>query len=167
MLRNKLVILVVGLLFFVVVIYNLNFFLKKKSGTGAPQKSVIAPTTDDKSMAVGPRVTLQFSVPRDIEKWKRDPFIYAGEYTGQRTGENSGVVKPDDRGKRKAAGLKLEGVTVRDGKYFALVNGWVVEAGDNIDGVLITRVTRYSIFVKDSEGLREISIYNDIPDKEK
>ena len=45
------------------------------------------------------------------------------------------------REKRRRPYIKLQGITVRNGKRFALVNGWVVGAGDRIDNVLITDVT--------------------------
>lgn len=163
MLRNKFVILVVGLMFSVVVIYNISFFLRRKPGAEAPQKPVTVLGTEAQSRADSTPITSHIPLPRDRERWKRDPF----HYTGQLTGEYVDSVQPDGKGKKKAAGIKLEGINVRNGKYFALVNGWVVEAGDKIDDVLITSVTRYSIFVKDARGIREISIYHDLPDKEK
>lgn len=156
MLRNKLVILVVGVLFTLVFIYNINFFLKKKVPVRSQEKVVssVAPGAQNRSGEA--RMASAFPVPQDREKWKRDPFQYKGDAA------NTAV-----REKTKAVGIKLQGITVRDGKPYALVNGWVVEAGDRIENVTITRIARYSIFVKDAAGIREISIYNDILDKEK
>lgn len=159
MLRNKFVIGVVGVLFSIVVVYNLNFFLKKR-GPARSQKETVSsapPVDQDKpgeSLMVSP-----FPLSRDKGSWKRDPFQY--------TGENRGVGKSAAREKTKVSGIKLQGVTVRDGKRFALVNGWVVKPGDRVDDVTIADISPYSIFVKDAGGIREISIYNDIRDKEK
>lgn len=163
MLRNKALLLVVGVLFFIVVIYNINFFLKKKSPEIYREKAVIGVTAADQSRQVESRRTSAFPILRDNERWKRDPFRYAGQYTGEYTD----MGKPGLLEKPKRTDIKLEGITVRDNRYSALVNGWIVEAGDRVDDVLITKITRYSIFVKDDSGTREINIYNDILDKEK
>jgi hypothetical protein len=163
MLRNKVVIFFVGVLFAIVVIYNIHFFLKKKSPVQSQKKAVSAVHPGDQKKSGESRLTSVFPVLRDREKWKRDPFQYTGQYTGEK-GDRG---KPDIWEKRKVIGIKLQGITVRDGKHFALVNGEVVEAGDRIEDVLITGITSYSIFVKDAGGIREINIYNDILEKEK
>jgi hypothetical protein len=167
MLRNKAVILAVGVLFFIVVIYNINFFLKKKSPEIYREKAVNSAAQGDRRRPVESPRTSVFPILRDSEKWKRDPFQYTGQYTGGYTERNGDVEKSGLPEKTKKTGIKLEGITVRGSKYSALVNGWVVEAGDRVDDVVITKITRYSIFVKDLSGIKEINLYNDILDKEK
>ena len=163
MLRNKLVIGIVGVLFSIVVIYNLNFFLKKKAPAGVQEKTVGAAPSVERGRSTGPLTAPSFPVLRDKENWKRDPFLYVDQHGGDK-----GVAgKAASLEQKRAAVIKLQGIAVRDGKRFALVNGWVVGAGDRLDNLLITDITPYSIFVKDAEGIREINIYTDIPDKEK
>ena len=167
MLRNKLVIAMVGVLFSIVAIYNYNFFLKKKAPDGFQGKTVSAAPSVGRDRSTGPLMISPFPVLRDKENWRRDPFQYTGQYTDQLTWDKGVTGKTAAQGKKKAAVIKLEGITVRNNKRFALVNGWVVGAGDRLDNVLITDITPYSIFVKDAGGIREINIYTDMPDKEK
>lgn len=162
MLRNKSVILFVGVLFTLVVIYNINFFLKKKVPMSAQKKAVSAVASADRNSSGEAQRSPAFPVPRDREKWRRDPFKYTGRYAG----EKGVAAKTAAREIKQTVSIKLQGITVRDGKHFALVNGWVVEAGDMIEDVVIIRIDRYSIFVKDAAGIREINIYDDILDKE-
>ncbi|TAN41994.1 MAG: hypothetical protein EPN25_03845 [Nitrospirae bacterium] len=156
MLRNRAILAVVGVLFILVVIYDLNFFLRKRSPVRPQGEAVTAalPETTGKSGTL--RMASGFPVPRDREKWRRDPFRYKG-----------GPAMTAGREIHKTTGIKLQGITVRDGRRSALVNGWVVETGDVFENVLITDITPYSIFVKDAAGVREIKMYTDIPDKEK
>ena len=167
MLRNKLVIGIVGVLLSIVVIYNLNFFLTKKEPAGFQEKSVSAAPSAGRDRSTGPMMTSSYPVLRDKENWKRDPFLYIGQHTGRYPEKEGRGGILATREKTKAAVIKLQGITVRNGKRFALVNGWVVGAGDRLDNVLITDITPYSIFVKDADGIREINIYTDIHDKEK
>jgi hypothetical protein len=46
-----------------------------------------------------------------------------------------------------------------DGRYFALVNGRVVKAGDRIDRLQVEKISRYLVVVKDDAGRRTIDIY--------
>lgn len=159
MLRNKAVIIVVGILFFMVAAYNLNFFLKKKPSVSQKQPAMPAGSAliPDTSSVPIPASTLQ--VPRDKETWKRDPFQY-------KAGERS-PGKQTDQKKPIPGEVILQGITVRDGKYYAFVNGEIVEEGDRLEGLTIVRISRYSVFVKDVSGTREINIYDGIFDKEK
>ena len=163
MLRNKLVILFVGVLFTLVVIYDINFFLKNKVPMSVQKKAVSAVAPADRNSSGEALPAPVFPVLRDREKWRRDPFKYTGQYAG----EKGVAAKTAAREIKKTVSIKLQGITVRDGRHYALVNGWVVGVGDMIEDVIITRIDRYSIFVKDDRGIREINIYDDILDKEK
>lgn len=164
MLRNKLVIGIVGVLFSVVVIYNLNFFLKKKAPADFHGKTMNEQPSVERDR---PLMIQPVPVLRDKENWKRDPFLYTDQYTDRHAGGKGVSGKAALLGKQKADVIKLQGITVRNGKRFALVNGWVVGAGERLDNMLITDITDHSIFVKDAAGLREINIYTDTHDKEK
>ncbi len=156
MLRNKAVMVVVAVLFTMVVVYNLNFFLQKKRPV-QPKETVpreVVPLAPEKNAESMPAST--FQIPRDKEAWKRDPFQYT-----QEKGYSS---EQSDRKVAKAGEINLQGITVRDGKYYALVNGWIVEAGDRLEDTTIVRITSESILVKDASGTREINIYNAILD---
>jgi hypothetical protein len=155
----------VGFLFSVVLIYNLNFFLKKKAAV-VPEKAQSATPSAGRTRPGGPPAAPSLTVPRDKEKWKRDPFQYKGQYSGRPSGEKGFEGEPAVPGKKKAS-IRLQGITVRDGRRYALVNGWVVAAGDRLDDILITDITPDSIFVRGPDGVREIDIYTDISDKEK
>jgi hypothetical protein len=159
MLRNKAVIIAVAILFVAVAGYNLNFFLEKKMPAPFKEKAANVDTPVAPEREVQSRKAPAFLTPRDKGTWKRDPFQYTEE-KGNSTGQA-------DRKVANAGEIKLQGITVRDGKYYALVNGEVVEEGDRLDNLTISRISRYSIFVKDVSGTREIDMYNDIPDKEK
>jgi len=76
MLRNKAVLLVVGVLFVIVVIYNINFFLGKKAPARSQRNAVSAVHSGDLNKLERPLMTSPFPVPRDKEMWKRDPFAY-------------------------------------------------------------------------------------------
>jgi len=161
MLRNRWVMAVVGVIFAAVVLYNVNFFMKR-TPIGGPQGNPVAsvlPAALPGAQKIAPvesRTAPAFPLPREREKWKRDPFQYKG-----------GGAMTAAREIKKTVSLKLQGITIRDGRHFALVNGWVVEAGDMLEDVIIKEVTPYSIFVKDAAGVREIKMYTDLPDKEK
>jgi hypothetical protein len=167
MLRNKFVIAIVAVLLCIVSIYNLNFFLKKKAPASLQGKTLGAAPSVGRDRAPGHLMATPFPVLRDKENWKRDPFLYMEQRTGRYTEAEGRAGTPAAREKTKAPAIRLQGITVRNGKRFALVNGWVVGTGDRLDNVLITDITPYSIFVKDADGTREINIYTDIPDKEK
>jgi hypothetical protein len=159
MLRNKVMISVVGVLFALVVIYNLNFFLSRKNPVGHFQKVVSAGFSGSRGKSGQPLMSSPFPVPRDRAAWKRDPFLTAG---GKGEHDKAAV-----RQKEKVADIKLQGIMADGGKYSALVNGWVVESGDRIGDALITDITPYGIVVKDAGGSRRINIYYEKLDKEK
>lgn len=159
MLRNRAVLIAVGIIFAAVAAYNMQFFLNRSAPVRERAGTVrtAAPAASGRGAEVL-RVSSS-QTPRDRAPWRRDPFQLAEK--------NGPAPVQADRKNTRTGDIRLQGITVRDGRYFALVNGWVVEPGDRIDGLLITGIAPYSIFLKDVQGIREINMYNDISDSDK
>jgi len=148
MLRNKLFIVVVGVLFAAVVIYNLNFFLKKKVPVGPQLKAVTVVLPDAQDRPGELRMTSHFQVPRDKENWKRDPFGIKEE--AGKAGQGDGIIR-------------------RDGKSHALINGGVYTANQRIGGSVIKEIRRESVVLSTNGTIHEIYLddYKVVKEKKK
>lgn len=147
MLRNKYLVSLVALLFVAVVAYNINFFLKRLRPHHIKTQErpvAITETTPGESKSL-------FPVTKDKSRWKRDPFIH-----------------DDEKAKEKKLPLKnktysnvkivLQGIMMSKGKFYALVNGWVVKRGDRIEDMVVEDVFRDSILLRTENKLEKIKL---------
>lgn len=150
MLRNKYLVSLVALLFVAVAAYNINFFLKRlrTPGPGTPERSiVITETTPKESKSL-------FPVTGDKSRWKRDPFIHDDEKTKDKKLPLKN--KTDSNVK-----IMLQGIMMSKGKFYALVNGWVVKRGDRIEGMedtVVEDIFRDSILLRTENKLERIKL---------
>ena len=104
----------------------------------------------------------QRMVPPDAGGWQRDPFQRGGAKPAQ-TGKSQGApIKAAIRPALPQAQPKdvsLQGIMQVDKKYFALINGRVVKAGDKLDGLVVEAVSRFGIVVRDESGRRRLDVY--------
>jgi hypothetical protein len=104
--------------------------------------------------ASAPASSRQQVIPRDAGSWGRDPFLHRSDARGA---TSPPVGKPLPH--LPAHEVAVQGVMRVDGRYFALVNGRVVKAGDRIDRLQVEKISRYRVVVKDDAGRRTIDIY--------
>ena len=158
MLRNRYTVIGICALFVAVLAYNIFFFGKRLQGGITLQRKVLS-MTDAGRRATETPPPVSSGTERDKEQWRRDPFRYPSETAGL-------SVAP---GKKlpKQSRIILQGVMLRHGTYYALLNGRVYRAGDRIDDLRIVSVRRYSVIVAGEEGEREIYVYKDTLDKER
>ncbi len=158
MLRNRYVVIGAGILFFAVLVFNIFFFGRRmQRGTMLQVKVPLVTDAGRFTKEIPPRVS--GVTEQDKNKWRRDPFRYPSGTAGL-SGLPGG--KPPKQGR-----ITLQGVMLRNGTYYALLNGRVYKAGDRTDNLRIVSVRRYSVVVADEEGEREIYVYKDTLDKEK
>lgn len=63
----------------------------------------------------------------------------ASDAQGDVSGQNVMITVRDEYGQKKK--YILEGITTRDGKFIALINGAVYAQGDKIDGYVVDKIT--------------------------
>lgn len=147
MLRNKYLVTLVSLLFVAVVVYNITFFLKRfrSPNLKAPELPVARTEVTSKE---GKSL---FPVTKDKSQWRRDPFIHEAEKPkGKKFPLNN---KTDSNVK-----IVLQGIMISKGKFYALVNGWVVKKGDRFEGMLVEDVSRDSILLRTENKLERIKL---------
>jgi len=153
MLRNKYVLIIVGLLFLAVAAYNYSFFRAQKAKM-APR----GPEQVQRTISQSPGVSSPSLSPAEYHPvWRRDPFWYT-----------EGVDRTIHRAYRPAStsGIVLEGTMVEGGKGYAIISGEIVGIGDHVQGAVVTDIQEQSITVKDSKGTRTISIASEPIEKE-
>ena len=158
MLRNRYTIIGVCILFFAMLAYNIFFFGKRPQGGSMLQRKAPSVTNVGGQTAEAP-LPVSSVTERDKEPWRRDPFRYPSETSGLSGSYGKKLLKHSR--------ITLQGVMLRNGTYYALLNGRVYRSGDRINDLRIVSVRRYSIVVADEEGEREVYVYKDTLDKER
>jgi hypothetical protein len=156
MLRNRYIVIVVCILFSAVLAYNVFFFGKRMQGKIMLQGKAPSAANARRTTETPPQMSSV--TERDNQQWKRDPFRYPSGAAGS---------VPPGKKLPKQSLIILQGVMLRHGSYYALLNGRVYRAGDRIDDLRIVSVRRYSVVVAGQEGEREIYVYKDTLDKER
>lgn len=148
MLRNRYLISLIVFLFILVVIYNINFFLKRRQ---PPHLKLASTVTAPERGTTAEGGKSPFPVIKDKSRWRRDPFIYSE--TESRQGR-----KPV--GDKKDANVKivLQGIMKTKGKFYALVNGDVVKKGDRIEGMLVEDIFKDGILLRDRDKQKKIRL---------
>lgn len=85
------------------------------------------------------------------DSWDRNPFG-----TNSEKAENVEMVVGQEIQELKPVAVRLNGIMEVNGSFVALVNDRQVIAGDTVDGILIRKIDRKGIFIKDENGSREI-----------
>lgn len=147
MLRNKYLVTLVSLLFVAVVVYNITFFLKRfrPPNLKAPELPVArieVASKEGKSL---------FPVTKDKSQWRRDPFIHDAEKPKEKK-------LPLNNKTYSNVKIVLQGIMISKGKFYALVNGWVVKKGDSFEGMLVEDVSRDSILLRTENKLERIKL---------
>ena len=147
MLRNKAVMVVVGALFAVVAIYNVNFFLSKKASVGYRNADPAVPTSGLNKTG-NPAGTSPFPVTQDKEMWKRDPFAYKLNVSSERPDLSAGIF-PSER-----PHLVLKGI-VSDifGEYICYIEidgakAVPMRKGDKLDDIKVIDISSRNVVLK-------------------
>lgn len=145
MLRNRYFISLIVLLFVAVLIFNINFFSKRLRPFHL-KTAVTIPTIKKEKMS---EVSSIFPVKKDKSLWRRDPFVH------DREGKKVKEVAVKDKVKVSDVKITLQGIMKAKGRFYAIVNGWVVKKGDMIEGMLVEDILRDSILLRD-EGKHKV-----------
>ena len=140
MLRNKYAMIVVGIIFVLVAAYNIAFFQKRGSKGADGYKAVTEKSPRDKMV-----LSANMPLASDKAVWKRNPFGRSGGKDLRQAAEYSSI--------------KVDAISVGGQKGYAIINGRMVGVGDEINGLVITAISRHSITVKDDGKKRDIPIY--------
>lgn len=160
MLGNKYVAGIVGLLLFLVIVYNAQFFMSKNRQPAPVEpahrqiQSVQKPAARS-AKALAANVARPIDMSADKTPWKRDPFsLQAGA---------------DSKTAEMADDIRLMGIIKRDGKSHALINGKVYRVNDRIGRVVIKEIKQHSIVVLSEGKKQEISFddYKVVKEKKK
>ncbi len=142
MLGNRYVAVIVGLLFVLILAYNIHFFSSRNN----PEKTAAASVGQETaSRHMAPRVMdipEQVMMPADAGRWRRDPFSL-----------KKGIQTPEE-----TETIVVTGILKQSGTSRALVNGSVYTVDDRIGTFLITDIKKHSIVVVKNGITREISI---------
>lgn len=146
MLRNRYFITLIALLFIAVLVYNINFFIKRLRPFHI-KTVVTTPALKNEKMTEGGSV---FPVKRDKSQWRRDPFMHDRE--GKKGKEVTINNKVSD------VKIALNGIMKTKGRFYAIVNGWVVGKGDRIEGMLVEDILSDSILLRDGDKQKVIKL---------
>lgn len=101
-------------------------------------------------------------VPEDSAAWKRDPFLgSAKKKSSSASDKKISAMSPLKGGVKLGTAdldVMLQGILRVGGKYHALINGRVVKQGDEIGGVTIREINRYTVTALD--GNKETVVYD-------
>ncbi len=164
MLGNKYVAGIVGILLVLVIGYNAQFFMSRKTSpstpinaeqTFTPQRAQKSSTPSRQTERPLPIPSVDLSAKEDKGVWKRDPFSLQAS-TDRKTTEMA-----DD--------IKLIGIIKRDGKSHALINGKAYGVNDRIGTAVIKEIKQHSIVILAEGKKQEISFddYKVIKEKKK
>lgn len=160
MLRNKYVIMAVGVLFLAILAYNYSFFMARKAASRPP--GVMRAATDMNATAA--KKNTHETVGEYQATWRRDPFWYLGGVDIRRS---AALTSYKTAAPSSGSGLRLDGTMTKDGKGYALMNGEVYGVGETVHGATILEIGNLFVTVKSSTGTKTIHITNDLPEKEK
>jgi hypothetical protein len=105
-------------------------------------------------VAIGQESTAQWkSISEDSAAWKREPFkspeaIKRATNAPMRPGS---TVTPSD--------LALQGIMKSNKRYYAIINGRTVKAGDQIDGWIVAEISHYRVTVRRDTEKQIYDIY--------
>lgn len=91
------------------------------------------------------------TVPEDIGKWRRDPFIGTGAIKNNvpkaaLPAEKKQLTEPPG-----STEINLQGIMRADKAFHALINGRVVKTGDKLDGVTIKEISLFLVVVQNDK----------------
>lgn len=104
--------------------------------------------------AIGKESTAQSkSIPGDPAAWKREPF--RNPETAKRA-----TNAPISQGSAGApSNLALQGIMKSNKRYYAIINGRTVKAGDQIDGWTVAEIGHYRVTVRRDTEKQIYDIY--------
>lgn len=99
----------------------------------------------------------QPKIAKDSSTWRRDPFG-AAEKSNAQAPITRGALKPPVI-KPQTVNIVLQGILKSDNRFHALINGRIVKAGDQFDGLTIIRIERYKVIIKQESDNQIFDIY--------
>jgi hypothetical protein len=104
--------------------------------------------------AIGQERTTQLkSIPEDTVAWKREPFRSSG--TAKRA--TNSPLPPGSAG--ATSDLALQGIMKSNKRYYAIINGRTVKAGDQVDGWTVVEIGHYRVTVRRDSEMHIYDIY--------
>lgn len=153
MLRNRYFLAGLGGLLLLVLAYNIAFFTGR--GKGVVRPSAVPGTAaqgDDGRASPAPARSPESNLTGE---WRRDPFWYPG-------GKARGAPPTG----RKAPGLHLEATMAEGGKAYAIINGDIVEIGDQFHGYIVVEIGDQFVKLKGPGGTKTLKLAGDSSEKE-
>lgn len=142
MLGNRYVAGLVGILFLLIIAYNIHFFTSRTGHEKTAAASVGQERTLEQPVHRVMEIPERVIVQSDADRWKRDPFS---------------LIKNIKTPKGTEA-IVITGILKRDGMSRALINGAVYTVHDRIGTSVITDIKKHSIVVMKDGRSREISV---------
>lgn len=139
MLGNKYLAAGIGILFILVIAYNVKFFSSKSRSLQTP----VAQNAEPKKHLLPGHIKVPERIPEKEDKgrWKRDPF---------------GLQMLSEE--EHSESVHLMGIIKRDGKSHALINGKVYLVNDRVGDAIIKEIKKHSIVLLSGGKSREISL---------
>lgn len=95
-------------------------------------------------------------VAEDSGIWRRDPFGIPGATKNVKLRDGRTPPVSIKTEQEQQPELNIQGIMLADKTFHALINGRVVKAGDKVDGVTISEISRYQVTVQDKNKKKSV-----------